>query len=220
MRDPGCRCRARTDADPFRCSQTLEGGSYVDLVVPPGANCLLHGTTVQNKVLVGAGASFTTVNAILSDVDSYKSRSVDIEDSFIAHNLDIRGALEFKLFTTDVGNDVYIAATRGLARIGSADCLLDPSIGGDLTLEENGGATAACNLTIGGTYRADGNFGPISLFTSSIGAGGVHVENNSGPATRVKHLTTTGVLACTDNTSPIFRSNYNQAGQFVGQCAR
>ncbi len=155
-----------------------------------------------------------------SNVTIRSAVTVDIEDSFISDSIISTNSVRFKLFNTNVGHDVTVTGTQRLTRIGGIECRIDPSIGGNLTLTNNLGPVGACNLTIGGTYTATGNGGQLSFFTSFIGGGGVHVLNNTGPATRMKHLNTGGVLECTGNTSPVFRSNFNQAGQFIGQCTR
>jgi hypothetical protein len=205
----------------FSCNGTLVGGSYDDLIIPPGANCVLQGTNVEHDVRIGRGASFTAMNATLNArVTSVDAVTVDIENSFISESITSTNSVRFKLLTTNVGHDVTVTGTHRLTRIGDATCLVDPSIGGNLTLTNNAGAVAACNLTIGGDYEATGNSGRLSFFSSFIGGGGVHVLNNTGPATRIKHLNTGGVIECRANTSPIFRSNFNQAGQFIGQCQR
>ena len=205
----------------FQCTGTLVGGSYDDLIIPAGADCVLQGTNVQHNVTIDVGASFTAMNATLNaDVTSNDAVTIDIENSFISNSITSTNSVRFMLFNTNVGHDVTVTGTHRLTRVGGIDCLIDPSIGGNLTLTNNLGAVAACSLTIGGTYTATGNSGQLSFFTSFIGGGGVHVLNNTGPATRIKHLNTGGVIECIGNTSHVFRANFNLAGQFVGQCQR
>jgi hypothetical protein len=216
------------------CTTTITGGTVGSLVVPEGETCTLIGVTVEGSVTVKAGASLFT-----NDLNGVNTR--------IEGNVFGRDARTVRLIDTDVigqgttGN-INLQRTTGPIVIGVEDCRVDPQVGNNITLINNLGTIAICQMTVGETITLQGNAKNIGVFDNVVGnsliitgntgefirvrrnevgvtnGGSLTVKNNDSNV-RLVDNTVANKLTCSGNTPPPSGARNTAGAGGSGQCA-
>lgn len=207
------------------CTGTLTGTIDSRVVVPEGSICKLDGATVNGNVRVLDGAALVS------------------HDSTINGNVIGSGARTVRLIDTHVvgtGTSGNINLQRTLNRIviGAAGCAVDPAVGNNITLTNNFGNIAICEMTTGETITLQGNAGLIGVHDNVVGNSLV-VKGNTGNFTRLsdnevgntlsvannesqvvlKRNAVENRLACSNNTPPPIGAGNAAGSGLSGQCA-
>lgn len=180
------------------CTTTITGGTTGSLVVPEGEKCTLIGVTVEGSVTVEEGAALFT-----NDLNGVNTT---IEGNVVG-----RDAKTVRLIDTDVigqgttGN-INLQRTTGAIIIGVEGCAVDPRVGNNITLINNFGPIAICQMTVGETITLQGNAKNIGVYDNVIGNSLV-ITGNTGDFIRVRDnevgVTQGGSLTVKNNDSQV-----------------
>ncbi len=175
------------------CTGTLTGTIDSRLVVPEGETCRLDGATVNGNVRVLEGATLVS------------------HDSTINGNVNGSGARAVRLLDTDVvgtgtSGNINLQGTLNRIVIGAAGCAVDPAVGNNITLINNFGRIAICEMTTGETITLQGNEGRIGVFDNVVGNSLV-IKGNTGDFTRIRDnevgTTHGGSITIANNSSQV-----------------
>ncbi len=185
----------------------LDGGTYDNIEVPPGAVCVLGNVTVTNSVRALAGARlFIQGSEIGGNVKGLDASAVQVSaGTHVAGNVNVQGA-----------HDTHFAS-----------CAVDDAtIDGNLVCADNNPGSPIIRteqgpVTIGGSVRLVDNMipaGHVMLMLNAEVAVDADVRRNSGGGFKsVQGNTVAGALTCRKNDAP-FTGAPNTAGGFAGQC--
>ncbi len=181
-------------APPTECTTTISGGTTGRLVVPEGKTCTLLGVTVNGSVEVEKGASLFTndLNGVMTTING---------------NVTGRDAKTVRIIDTDVigqgttGN-INLQGTTGPIVIGVEGCAVDPRVGNNITLLNNFGTIAICQMTVGETITLQGNAKNIGVFDNTTGESLI-IKANEGAFTRVLDNTVGNTLTVANNESSV-----------------
>jgi len=185
----------------------LDGGTYSDIEVPPGAICVLQGVEVTNSVTALAGSRlFIRGSQIGGNVDGLSASAVQVSgETTIAGDMTVLDA-----------DDTFFASC-------SVD---DATIQGNLTCRGNNPGSPIIRAeqgptVIGGTVTLADNVIPggfvLLLLNASIGANAEVNDNGGAGFKSVAGNTVASKLQCRRNT-PTFSGGPNTAGKVKGQC--
>lgn len=185
----------------------LDGGTYTNIEVPPGAICVLYGVTVTQSVKALADSRLFIWNSqIGGNVKGLNASAVQVsEETTIAGNLNVQGAHDLMFASCGVDN-----ATID----GDATCA-DNNPGSPIIRAEQG------PIVIGGSVKLVDNVIPgghvLLLQNASVGAD-ADIRRNTGAGFKsVNGDSVTGELVCKKNDAT-FTGGPNTAGSYKGQC--
>jgi hypothetical protein len=128
-----------------------------------------------------------------------------IVNSTITGNVASNGGVRVRLINTDVAGSVRITEILRSVRIGSRDCRVDPSIGGDLEVNSSNNV-AICEMTVGGSMLlGGGNLGRMMVRDNTV-CQGILIANNDLRALRVLSNVHVGNLVTRRNQVLVRRS--------------
>lgn len=215
------------------CTTTMTGVTTGSLVVPEGETCTLIGVTVNGNVRVEAGASLftndlaggnTTINGSVRGLGAQTVRLIDTD-----------------VIGTGTTGNINLQGTVGRIVIGVEGCAVDPAVGNNITLLNNLGSIAICQMTVGETIVLQGNAKNIGVFDNVIGnslniigntgnfirvrdnevgvtqGGSLNVKNNDSDV-RLRDNTVANRLACSGNTPPPSGGGNTAGSGLSGQC--
>lgn len=203
-----------------QCTGFLPPGTYDNVVVPPGAFCVLQTSTVNGSVKALERSQLNIRNTtVRGNVDGDKADIVDML-AFGGRNL-VLGSIQVKegggtgnfsyarICGTDLPNgNIQIEKMRNYVLVGGPRYC--GGLGGGNTLEK--GNIKVEENSIGFPF-----FGEMEISNNSVG-GNVQVFKNVGPGTKFVQLNTVREdLQCFENTLP-FVGGPNTAGKAEGQC--
>lgn len=189
----------------IQCTGTLTGEVDGRIVVPEGETCRLEGATVNGNVRILEGG------ALIS------------HDSTVNGNVNGRGARTVRLIDTHVvgtgtSGNINLQATLRRIVIGAAGCSVDPAVGNNITLINNFGNIAICQMTTGETITLVGNSGLIGVHDNVVGNSLV-VKGNTGPFTRVTDnevgVSRGGSITFASNSSQVVVKRNSAANRFA-----
>lgn len=169
-------------ADDFECGtpggdpETIEGGTFDNIVVPTGATCVLIGVTVQGNVLAKPASELeidesTVGGGLKAETDA----GVFGFGTTVAGSWICDGCFFDDLFSVNVGGDISVKG----AELGNFMC--DVTVGGNLTITESIGGDGfpfeIDNAGVDGNLAFTRNEGPASITNSGIG-GSLQFSNN------------------------------------------
>jgi hypothetical protein len=185
----------------------LEGGTYTDIEVPPGAICVLYGVTVTQSVKALADSRLFIQNSqIGGNVRGLNASAVQVsEETTITGNMNVQGAHDLMFASCAVDNATIM---------GDLTCA-DNSPGSPIIRAEQG------PTVIGGSVKLVDNVIPaghvLLLLNASVGAD-ADIRRNTGAGFKsVNSNTVTGELVCKKN-DPTFTGGPNTAGTIKGEC--
>ena len=176
------------------CTTTITDGTVGSLVVPEGETCTLIGVTVNGSITVESGASLFT-----NDLNGVNTT--------IKGNVSGMDANTVRLIDTDVigkgttGN-INLQRTTGPIVIGVEGCAVDPLVGNNITLINNFGTIAICQMTVGETIVLQGNDQNIGVFFNTTGESLV-IKGNEGDFVRVRDNVVGNALSVSNNDSQV-----------------
>ena len=166
-------------ADTTTCTTVLTG-TYDNVVVPSGADCILAGAQVTGNVRVESGASLHAIAAttIGGNVHGIHSRFVLLQfQTQVGGNLHIHGGdagttSGFDILTS-IGGNAQIELNAGKTFVDAA------IVGGQLHIMRNSGCIEAEFNTVGGNVRVEDNIIPlVSVCPLGNVPGGMSVTGN------------------------------------------
>jgi hypothetical protein len=203
-------------ADDTECFLGIPVGTYDNIVVPEGGDCVLTNTVVRGNVKVRRGASlFSTNNDIGGNIDGDRPRWVGSLGDRIGGNFSVTGAtgpgfgfmglsVNAFLCLADMPNgNVKVQKSQGTIAVGS----LIPECAGN-------------NVANGNIQLQDNFIPPLELMTvaRNFVDGNLQVFKNRGPGQKtVAENTVTQNLQCRRNDEP-FVGGPNVARKAEGQC--
>lgn len=175
------------------CMGTITGGTYDRIVVPAGATCHLDGVTVNGNVRIFAGSALVSNGSTINgSVRGDGARTVRLDDT------DVIG--------TGTAGNINLQGTLRRIIIGASGCIVDPSVGNNITLINNFGNIGICEMTTGETIVLQGNDGLIGVHNNTIG-NSLNVQDNTGAYTRIRDnevgTTMGGSINIQDNRSQV-----------------
>lgn len=199
------------------CVGTLTG-VHDNVVVPPGAACVLAGTEVTGNVKVERDATLRALGArIRGNVQGDGVASIELRfQTSVGGDFHMKGGAagapsEFTGGVT-IGGDVLVEGNAGDTIIRDAD------VTGDIDVLKNFGFVRVEINTVGGDVSVAANSGGLSVFRNRV-AGNMKVEKSAG-AVFTKQVVANVVVAnlqCVDNDQT-FVGGPNTAGKAEGQC--
>jgi len=230
-------------ADNTECTGTLTG-TYDNVVVPSGADCVLSGAHVIHNVRVESGASLLATiglgsTTIGGNVHGIHSKFVllvfqtQVGGNLHVHGGDAGTTSGFDIGVT-IGGNATIELNAGRTFVDAA------TVGGQLNVWRNTGCAVEVEFnTVGGHIRVEDNIigvvpiaecpnPPVglptvgtgmSIFTNMVPTGNLLVLRNSGGGVKNVVSNTVGkTLRCSDNDDP-FVGGPNSASRLQGdQC--
>jgi hypothetical protein len=169
--------------------------TVANIVVPDGQTCTLNGTIVTGSVRVGAGSSLFTSGATVGG----NVQATDAPNTI-------------QVIDTAVGLSIHVEQATGKIVVGSAGCMVDPTVGVDVNLQHNHGTIALCYLSVGNDVILQDNTKSIGAFNNEIG-NNLIAQNNTGGWIRLRHnhigFSGGGGINFQDNTSQgVLRQNH------------
>jgi hypothetical protein len=184
-----------------RCVGTVQPGTFQDVVVPPGATCVLNNSIVQNNVTaLERSRLFMSNTRVGGNVDAQKARVVQVDGGTVGGNIQIR---EGSSSTEGSG----VRATK--------------LPGGNIQLEKN----TAPRLWIENVTLDNGSITVVenrvseslSIRDNKV-ANNLRVLRNRGAGSKVVQGNVVGDnLRCRENAPP-FVGGPNDAAEAEGQC--
>jgi hypothetical protein len=188
-------------ADDTNCVGTVTGGTFDNVIVPPGAICTLTGATVGGNVTVLANAGFWgTNNDIHGNVQGLRSRYVWLDGNAIGGGISVQEGgtvapegLPVWFCRNEVSANIQVEKTIGGFGIIIGPGSGCPGVGGGNNV---GGNLIAYENFIGPTI------GGFSVTANTV-TGNLQVFKTSGPGPKHVHVNTVaGVIQCYDNEMP------------------
>ena len=176
------------------CLSVITGGTYEQIVVPPGASCTLVGVQVATNVDVKRGASlFALAGArIGGDLKADQPAIVDLQNTSVVRNVHV---------------------DKHLGRV----VLNSISVGGSIEIKD-GADTTVSNTSTGDRLLLEKNEGELTIEANGVGGDLLAIENRGVPAAmRIANNRVTGKLECKRNT-PAPVGGLNTAGTKIDQC--
>jgi hypothetical protein len=202
----------------LKCNGTASG-TYHDVVVPPGANCLLAFATVTGNVTVQqTGGLIVQGSDIHGNVQGNGANYLSLYSAPGVHvggNLQIQhttgnapGTLGNYICFTTVDGDLQLGQNSAPYNIGAnaagpppppaaTDCGLPDTVHGNLQVTNNSGGLWIERDTVDGNLQAYGNTNGVHIYTNTIG----------------------GNLQCGSNNPPPDGAGNTVGGSAQGQCA-
>ncbi len=184
------------------CPPSISGTTVHDnVVVPPGATCVILDSTITGNVVVQAGASITLVGAIIRG--NFVSQG--------AHDIRMGNCREFGCAVsqrTVVRGNLVITGTTGVPTVPSKNVICDTTIGGaNVVLQDN-----SAPFALGGDPQCA--FGDGDKIAASL----VIVDNTAAIALQGNQVG--GALYCAGNVPAPGNGGGNSAvGGKFGQCS-
>lgn len=183
------------------CNGTYNGLIKGNLTVSNGQNCILVDSTIKGNITVNGGSvsianSTVNGNVTVQGASSFSSNSNSVIDGNFTLQSVPTGAAASQVCRTTVLGGITVQNDASGARIGSlsADCAGN-RISGNLTMQNNAGATTAAANIISGSL----------------------VEQNNAGQTQVQGNTIAGRLQCVGNAS--ITGGGNTVNTKMGQCS-
>lgn len=203
------------------CIATLTG-VHDNVVVPPGASCVLNGATVRGNVIALADSKLAvTFSTVHGNVEGRRADSVVVSDSTVRENVTIveggpaagpvlggiactavTNVCEAAVFRSTVRGNVHIEKVVGSVRVGS---ILIPTLGAPVP---NGNVQVEDNVIPAGEDLVVAN---------NTVAQNIQVYKNTGPGNKTVSVNSGAAIQCFDNPLP-FVGGPNGAGKKEGQC--
>ena len=103
----------------FRCSGTVKGKTYDEVVVPRGAACTLIDSTVKGNVRVLRNAYLQTVGTtVRGDIEGERSQTIFIDTgSKVSGSVESVDARQFFVFNSSIGEDIEPERTKEAVQI-------------------------------------------------------------------------------------------------------
>ncbi len=187
------------------CTTTLTGEIDGRVVVPEGETCTLDGATVNGNVRILEGAALISHNSTINgNVNGSGARTVQLIDTHVVG-------------TGTTGN-INLQGTLRRIVIGAAGCAVDPAVGNNITLINNFGNIAICQMTTGENITLVGNSGLIGVHDNVVGNSLV-VKRNTGAFTRLTDnevgVTQGGSITIANNSSQVVVKRNSAANKFA-----
>jgi hypothetical protein len=194
----------------FTCNGNFQFVTVGDLVVPPGATCMISLSTVEGDVTVRKDASIrASATQIGGSVKGRDSLRIFLDGAtLVAGDVDVRGTIETELVNSQFGA-VRIQGTP----IGSDIRIFNNTIGGDLQIEHNTASMVVNLNTVGGDVQIDKNVENLTAEGNSVR--NMYVLKNTGSAS--VQFNNGQELRCEDNEG-LFIGGPNTFAQIEGQC--
>ena len=121
--------------------------------VPPGAYCLLAGTTVTGNVIVSSGATLVAGGVhIGGSVQARKAKSISvIVDSRVRGSVRVELSARAVVTESRVGGSIRLTSNRGPVNVGRA------RVEGDVQLVANVGRSTVARNDVGGDLQCTAN---------------------------------------------------------------
>jgi hypothetical protein len=211
-------CATPAVADDARCVGSLPPGTYDNVVVPRGADCVLSGAIVRGnvKALRGAGL-FSNGNRIAGNLQGDRPRFVGSLGDTISGNVHVTGATGTPGFLFDgLSINVFVCS----ARLADGNIVVEKSRNGTVVV---GTLLEVCpgNTVTKGNIKVERNFIPpgevLAVVRNTVG-GNLQVFTNTGAgAKNVAGNVVRQNLQCKENDPP-FIGEPNTARNAEGQC--
>jgi hypothetical protein len=210
---------SNAEANDTLCTGTMTGGTFDNVVVPPGATCVLIEATVLGNVKALEDSRLRIdFSDIGGNVEGDKADVVQISVS------DVRGQISIKEGGPAVGPDPNFQVC-GFG-MGFTTCEVVIAGGnvffGGIQVEKTVGTVLIAGVRVGGNVKVEANVvaAPEILFLqNNIVHGNFEVFKNTGDGNKfVLGNTVQQSLQCFENEPPFLASG-NTAGNAQGQCA-
>lgn len=121
--------------------------------VPPGAYCLLAGTTVKGNVIVSRGATLVAGGVdVGGSVQAGRAKSISvIVESRVTGSVRVELSARAVVTESRVGGSIRLASNRGPINVGRA------RIAGDVRLVANVGRSTVAGNDVGGDLQCTAN---------------------------------------------------------------
>jgi hypothetical protein len=208
-------------ADDSLCMATLTG-AHDNVVVPPGATCLLTGATVRGNVIALADSKLAVeLSTVQGNVEGRRADSVVVTNSTVRENVNIfeggpaalpvigsfactvlTNVCEAAVFGSTVTGNVHIEKVTGSIRVGS---ILIPTLGAPFP---NGNVQVYDNIVPAGD--------DLVVANNSV-AQNIQVYKNRGAGNKTVTANNADEIQCFENMAP-FVGGPNGTGKKEGQC--
>jgi hypothetical protein len=206
--EPNSALAARAPAsNDLRCESLVQFGTFHDVVVPPGAFCVLGTSVVTGNVTVLEGARLIAFsNTVHGDLRGEKAGQVDFRFGRIEGDVDIDGGIG----KSPVGLDYVVFQVT----MPTGNVRVRKVVSGNVHVAEN--TLGEGNITVDGNTVDFLNVQDNNLAT----AGHLHVFNNTGEVSLVRNNVARRDIHCHGNEGPFFGTpNTSIEGRVKGQCA-
>jgi hypothetical protein len=182
----------------LKCNGTATG-IYHDVVVPPGANCLLAFATVTGNVTVQqTGGLIVQGSNIHGNVQGSGASYLSLYSRpTVGGNIQIQhttgntpGAFGNYICSTTVGNDIQLGQSTAPYNIGGItpvvpsatliDCGISNTVHGNIQATNNAGELWIAQNMVDGNLQAYGNTGGLHIYLNQIG-GNLQCGSNNPP---------------------------------------
>jgi hypothetical protein len=202
------------EGNAYRCHGAATG-TYDNIVVPAGPQCILTGATVTGNVTVlENGRLYATNNGIHGNVEGVRSQEVWLDSNRVGGDVWVSegGPSGLPIWfcnntvTGDLQVEKTVATTGGAIIIGfGAGCTIGNTVGANLVVSKNVMAPTLSGMNI--TINTVGE--NLQVFDNT-GAGPKHVESN----------TVSDTIQCFNNQAPFSGGPNPAATRAEGQCFR
>lgn len=221
-----------TAAGGFECTAAVTG-PLPNVVVPPGASCVIVNATVNGDIEAGVGSTLviqtSVVNGNIRAIDAAAVRFAGpptapgsgfpdvVIGTIVNGNVDLQRigsgapASEQSVSTAVCGTRI----TGNLSIVGSRSVAVGGRVNSGASCRFTGGGNE-----IGGNARVADSFGVFFRVGSNTVEANLTVTNNVHPTTvRIVDNTVADTLNCFGNAGPALEITNNAAAKATGQCA-
>jgi hypothetical protein len=201
-------------ATDFVCITTSSGGTWHNVVVPAGANCILENTRVTGNVTVQVGSSLQVTNfagdsTINGDVNADGCSFVELESTSLTHRIVVGGNVTIQNCSSG-----FNGGQGDSSRVRPGSIL----IGGNVKCSNNADGCVFDYFNISANLECSGNSFGCTVNSNAIGKN-VTINNNQGVGVIIDNSAIGGDVKCSGNAFATAPTPDTIAGTNSGQCS-